>query len=342
MRGEIEQIPAVIGALLTAGDSRAKAAAERLRTADPPWISIVARGTSDHAAVYARYLIETHLGIPAGLAAASVVTLYGVRLEWSSGAVIAISQSGQSHDVVAVTQAARQAGALTLAITNDGASPLAEAADVVLTCDVGEERAVPATKTYVAELAVLAQLIAALRPESDLARSLPDLPEALAAAVVAGRAWVDSGVATAFDGADRCIVTSRGYNLATALELALKLKETIGLFAEAQSAADLLHGPLALASADIPILAFRPDGPAGRAGDEAITAIERRGGRPWIVGGPEVADRPHALSLDAPTTEALTPMAYVIPGYLLAEALARRRGINPDAPAGLRKITRTR
>jgi glutamine---fructose-6-phosphate transaminase (isomerizing) len=347
MRGEIGEIPVAIEALLADGRERAQDAAAAVRRAGPRWLSIVARGTSDNAAVYARYLVETYLGIPSGLAAPSVTTIYGRSLAWGGGMVLAISQSGQSPDVVGVITDARRAGALTVAVTNEPASPLGDAAEVVLPCGAGVERAVPATKTYVAELAVVAQLVAALEPASDLAAALPRLPAALRAAIEAGAGWLatddgtPSAVVAELAASDRCLVVSRGYNYATALELALKLQETTGLFADAYSAADLQHGPLAMAGPGVPVLAIRADGPGGIATDEAIAAVTARGSQPWVIVSGS-GSGPRRLAVRQALPEALTPLLYIVPGYLLVDGVARARGVSPDLPQGLTKVTRTR
>jgi glutamine---fructose-6-phosphate transaminase (isomerizing) len=343
MRREIEEIPAVVERILVAPDVRDVAAA--VVAARPRWIAIAARGTSDHAAVYAEYLLETHLGIPTGLAKPAVTTIYGASVDWSGGLVLAISQSGRSPDVVSVVTAARDAGALTVAITNDPSSPLAAAAAHALDCLAGPELAVPATKTYVAELATLAVLADAIQAGTDLRAGLRRLPEALRRAIERTDAWLAEDGAAAVDDlavADRALLVSRGYNLPTALELALKLKETCGLFAEAYSTADFAHGPLVLARSGIPVLAIRPDGEMGRLVDETVEAVRRRGGRVTIVGGLESGSGPSALGLPLELPEALTPLVFVVPGQLIVEATAREMGISPDAPDGLGKVTLTR
>jgi glucosamine--fructose-6-phosphate aminotransferase (isomerizing) len=344
MGREIGEIPAVVQRVLDAPQQLASAAAAITR-ADPRWIMIAGRGTSDHAAVYAQYLIETHLALPTGLVKPSVTTVYRTELDWRGGLVLAISQSGQSPDVVAVVAAARRSGALTLAITNEPASPLAEAAELTLEIHAGRELAVPATKTYVAELAVVAALANAIRPTAELGAALSALPGALRDTIVRTRDWLSGSGApavAAFVAADRALLVSRGFNLATALELALKLKETCGLFAEAYSTADFMHGPLVLARADVPTLAIRPDGPMGADVDATIAAVDARGGRMTVFGGSEAAPAPEVLSLPHSLPEALTPLLFVVPGQLLVEATAAGRGINPDAPAGLGKVTLTR
>jgi glucosamine--fructose-6-phosphate aminotransferase (isomerizing) len=259
--------------------------------------------------------------------------------------VLAISQSGQSPDIVAVVRAARAAGALTVAITNDARSPLAATAAWHLHCHAGRELAIPATKTYVAELAVVAALVAAIRPSAALADGLAALPRALRQTLLHTGRWLQGpGRAAVGDlaGADRALVVSRGYNLATAMELALKLKETVGLFAEAYSTADFAHGPRVLARRDVPILAIRPDGPMGVQVDDTLAGVAADGGRVTVIGGPEAArGREGSLALASVLPEALTPLLFVVPGQLLVEATAQARGLSPDEPVGLGKVTRT-
>lgn len=343
MRREIGEIPATIERIL-AGAADIEAVAAAISGAAPRWVTIAARGTSDHAAVYAQYLIETQLGIPTGLAKPSVTTLYDGRLEWRGGLLVAISQSGRSPDIVAVTAAARAGGALTLAITNDDDSPLAAAAEWALRCHAGRELAVPATKTYVAELAVVAALVGSIRAETGLRRALETMPDVLRGVEGATDAWLDRADAetAAFAGSEHTLVVSRGYNLATALEVALKLKETCGLFAEPYSTADFAHGPLILAGPGVPVLGIRPDGPVGAQVDRALEVIRGRGGRTIVIGAAETGAWDGALALPIDLPETLSPLAFAVAGQLLVEAVARRRGLDPDAPAGLNKVTLTR
>jgi glutamine---fructose-6-phosphate transaminase (isomerizing) len=344
MRREIGEIPATVDRILDEA-AAIRSVASTIARFGPRWVTIAARGTSDHAAVYAQYLIESHLGIPTGLAKPSITTLYQATLDWHGGLLLAISQSGRSPDIVAVTEAARTGGALTVAIVNEQGSPLAAAADEVLLCHAGRELAVPATKTYVADLAVLAGLVGALQPGSALLEGLESIPATLRTAEVATDRWLD-GIGSqldAFAAADRALVVSRGYNLATALELALKLKETSGLFAEPYSSADFAHGPLILAGPGVPALGIRPDGVMGGLVDGALETIEDRGGRAVVIGGAQAAEsRPDALALPIDMPESLTPLVFAVAGQLLVEAIARRRGLDPDAPPGLNKVTLTR
>lgn len=355
MRKEIEETPGVVRGLLRDAAAELDQVASAVLAAHPRHAVIAARGTSDNAGIYARYLIETYLGLPAGLAAPSVTTTYRARLDWRDALVISFSQSGESPDIRAVSEAARAGGALTIAVTNEPGSPLAASADYALTCRAGRERAVAATKTYVAELASIAALVARLAPGTDLARGLPGLPDALDGALAAGAAWVDRqpSLVAELAGAERAFVVSRGYNLATALEIALKLKETSLIMADGYSTADLLHGPVALASPGVPMVVFRPDGPMGASIDEGLAKARAAHSRPWVVGGRQAAELaraaaragsptdPQPLVIDDGLPESLTPLTYALPGQLMAEAVARARGMNPDAPEGLTKVTRT-
>lgn len=345
MRREIGQIPSVVERIVTTAAAELHLVAQAIRRDRPAWAMIAGRGTSDHAAVYAQYLVETHLGLPTGLVKPSVTTIYEAPVAWRGGLVLAISQSGQSPDIVAVVSAAREAGALTVAITNDPASPLAAAAEWSLDCHAGRELAVPATKTYVAELATVASLVASVEPTAELSGAIAALPAALHETIARAERWLDGPGSDAVRDhvdADRALLVSRGYNLATALELALKLKETCGLFAEAYSTADFAHGPLVLSQPGVPTLAIRPDGPMGTLVDETLAAVTARGGRAAVIGGIESAAHAGALALPTTLPEPLTPLVYVVPGQLVVEAVARRRGIDPDAPVGLGKVTRTR
>jgi glucosamine--fructose-6-phosphate aminotransferase (isomerizing) len=341
MAGEIREIPARIAELITGGHGEIVATAAAVAKAGPSWATIVGRGTSDHAATYGRYLFETLLGMPTGLAAPSVTSVYHASLDWRGGLLVAVSQSGESPDVVSVVEAARTAGAVTIAVTNATASPLAAAAEWVIDCRSGAERSVAATKTYVAELVVLAALVERIRPDEGLRRALSGLPAALDRTLERTNGWLAStAIVEEFAAADRALIVSRGYNLATALEIALKLKETCGLFADGYSTADLQHGPVALAATDVPVLAIRPPDDMGARVDDVVARLASSGGASWsIAAGPASGSRALGLDLDLPDT--LSPAALVIPGQLLAELVARRRGLDPDAPRGLSKITRT-
>jgi glucosamine--fructose-6-phosphate aminotransferase (isomerizing) len=353
MLREIRDTPFAVARLLSDGISEIQRAADAIRAVDPAWVSLVARGTSDHAAIHLRYLIETELGIPAGMAAPSTVTIYGADLRWRGGLVIAVSQSGRSPDLIAVVEAARAGGALAVAIVNDAASPLAAAADHVIDCRAGEELSVAATKSYVAQLAAGAALVALLAPSPALRAAIARMPGLLDDSLSVAQDAVNDGapIVAEFAASERSIVIGRGFEYPTALETALKLKETSRLFAEGYSSADFSHGPVVLTGPEVPILAIRPDGRMGPLVDEGIAAALATGSVPWVIGGSGLTadvpagmrpDRLIALPLPADLPEALASLATILPGQLLAEAVARRRGYDPDAPPGLRKVTLTR
>ena len=349
MRAEIDEIPGVVERALAEGDPDVERIAAAIRAFRPGWVSFAGRGTSDCVCTYGRYLVEVATGLPVVPAAASATTLYRAAHRWEHGLLVSVSQSGRSADIVAVSEAARRGGALTVAITNDPASPLAAAAEHVLPARAGEELAVAATKTYVACLVALAALVARWIGTRRLADGLERLPAVLRGTLHEAAPWIEaSGIVPAFAGAQQALIVSRGYDLATALEIALKLQETAGLFAIGYSTADLEHGPVALARADVPVLAIRPDGDAGRRIDGALERVRAIGARPWIVGGQETpsdlgAPRSDGHSLRLPLTLPIELQAacLILPGQLLAEAVSRARGRDPDRPAGLTKVTTT-
>lgn len=339
---EIREIPSRLAALVRDGRGEIDAAASAIASSRPRWASVAGRGTSDHAATFARYLLEAVLGMPSGLAAPSITSVYEAPIDWAGGLLVAVSQSGQSPDLAAVARAARAGGALTVAVTNDGSSPLAAAVSWVIDSRAGPERSVTATKTYVAELVVLAMLVEAVRPEAGLRRQLDRLPDEIDRVIAMSNNWLEATeVVGRFAAADRALVVSRGYNLATALEIALKLKEAAGLFAEGYSTADLQHGPVTLAAPSVPVLAIRPPGQMGARVDDVVGRLANDGSAPWTIdaGSDGAGDRALRLGLDLP--DLLSPAALVVPGQLLAEAVGLRRGLDPDAPRGLVKVTRT-
>ena len=331
---EIQEQPAALARVLADGRPEIEALAARIRAARPRFVVLAARGSSDNAARYGQYLFGVRNGFTCALAAPSILTLYGGRPAMTGALVLGISQSGASPDVVAVLAEARRQGALTAALTNDPASPLARTAEIVIGLHAGEERAVAATKTYLTALGALALLSTVLAEtgEDELAGA-PDLVrDALAA-----NAGLGPTDAAPFAGRERLVVLGRGYHYATAFELALKLKETSYVLAEASSTADFLHGPVAMVEEGLPALLVA----TGQAAPEVGPLVSRLPER--IV----VSDRQDLLagaSLPLPCPAApdwLSPLAAVVPGQLFAVALAKARGIDPDSPRGLRKVTET-
>jgi glutamine---fructose-6-phosphate transaminase (isomerizing) len=308
----------------------------------PRHIVFAARGTSDHAALYASYLTEIRLGIPAGLASPSAVTVYGARPDLRDHLVVAVSQSGGSPDLAEVLRVARDRGARTLAVTNAPASPLAEVAELVLDIAAGAERAVAATKTYTASLLTLALLVEGVRAgdgtidpgEHRALRALPSLAARLLTDPTA------TELTERYRFAAQLVTTGRGYAYPTAREAALKLMETSYLAALAFSGADLLHGPVAMTDADVPVVAVVGAGPAGESMRDVLTVVAQRRADLLIVGPRRV---PGALHLPTPEIdERHAPLLDILPLQQLALALALARGENPDTPRGLQKVTSTR
>ena len=295
-----------------------------------------ARGSSAHAATFGKHLIERHLGIPVAAIAPNIVTLYGQRLRLRNQLFLAISQSGRSDDVVECALMAKAAGARTVAIVNDTHSALAAACDLVLPMAAGPELSVAATKTFVASLGVLLQLVASWTRDIALARALDDLPDRLAAATE-----IDWSQALNVLAARQSLVTiGRGPTLAIAREAALKLKETCNLHAEAFSGAEFLHGPVSLVSTRYPILFFLPTDAAAASLQALATDLRLKGGSILMAEhGDPMAGRLPALPPSHPDTDAV---CLIQSFYALVVNLAERRGTDVDRPPHLQKVTRTR
>ncbi len=342
MATDIAEQPEVLARLLESGHAREIArVASVIAQRRPRHVVLTARGTSDHAALYAAYLAEIRLGLPAGLASPSSVTVYGARPDLSSALVIGVSQSGGSPDLCEVLRVARGAGALTLAVTNAPDSPLATTAELSVDISAGRERAVAATKTYTAELLALLMLIEGVRAGGALPdeerRALAALPE-LAAQVLADPTAAQ--LAPRYRFADRVVTTGRGYAYPTAREAALKLMETSYLAALAFSGADLLHGPLAMTDPEVPVLAVVDGGPGGAAMRGVLRRLGER--RADVVAiGPATPETAAAGILIPSVDERHAPLLDILPLQRLAHALALARGEDPDAPRGLKKVTST-
>jgi glucosamine--fructose-6-phosphate aminotransferase (isomerizing) len=290
-------------------------------------VVFLARGSSDNAAVFGRYLAELCAGRPAGLAAPSLYTRYHAEVDWHGYLMIALSQSGATPEIISTCRAVRSAGATVIGITNEPRSPLAAAVDLVLATEAGPERAVPATKTVTAQLAVLVTVAAALGQRSPVAGTLTGLPAAVEA--VLGDPGPARELAGRWRAIDRLVVAGRGLGYAAALETALKVAETTGILARGMSAADLYHGPIAAVYAGAPVLLVNAGGPA----DADLAALRL------------LLDSRQAETAGLPVPAALAEPAQVIAavvrGQQLASALALARGTNPDAPPHLTKVTET-
>ena len=337
---EILEQPAALARQLDRGRDDAEAVAREIRRFAPRWVMMAARGTSDNAARYAQYLLGVHNRLAVGLAAPSLFTLYDAPPRVDGALVVGISQSGQSPDIVAVVEEARSQGALTLAITNDPSSPLARAALLGLPVHAGEEHAVAATKTYTTELMALAMLSAAL--EGDAARwgELAEVPEHVGAAL-AQRESASLAAARCRE-AQRFVVLGRGFNYATAFEVALKIKETSYVLAEPYSTADFRHGPAAMLELGFPVLVVALRGKVGDAGALLDLLEARRADVLAISNDPVLLGRAGCALPIPDVPEWLSPLVAVVPGQWFALALALSRGADPDRPRGLSKVTHTR
>ena len=305
-------------------------------------VTLFARGSSDTAAVYGRYLLEIRANIPSSLGAPSVATLYRAAPDLRGNLAVIISQSGQTEELIEVAMWAKEYGARTIAITNGSDSPLANAVDIALITAAGPELAVPATKTYTAQLAALGVLGAAFAADAD------DLVAGLeAAAGKAHRLLAEDGaaeaVARAIADCAALVVTGRGYSLSSALEIALKAQEVCGIAAIGLSGADLQHGPSALERPDVPLLISAPPcGPCLAALHSCATTAAGRGAPVYCIGGDDHLRSLCDIAIPGPVLpEAIAPLVGVIPGQVLVEAIGRLRGVDPDQPIGLAKVTQT-
>jgi glucosamine--fructose-6-phosphate aminotransferase (isomerizing) len=309
---------------------------------DTRHVLFVARGSSDNACVYGRYLVETHAHRMAALAAPSVATHYRAKVDLSDTLVVCVSQSGETREIVETLEWATAQGARTVAVTNDGASSLAHAADLTLVTHAGRELAVPATKTYTTQLAAVAIIATAIAPDphaldADLAR----VPKEMAS-LIEQRGGVDEAV-EALAATSETLVTGRGLLLGTSLEIALKLEETCLRPVRGLSYADLRHGPIAIVDADMAAVVVAPkDGPVLGGLTEVATTLRDRGTRTIGIGGDDTFARACEVRMPGPNLpEPVAALAAVVPGQLMVEALARRLGLSPDSPRGLSKVTQT-
>ena len=342
LRDEILEQPAVAGRLLAAAAGDYRALADALSGRPPAFVLIAARGSSDNAALYAQYLFSVRNELVTALATPSTISLYGARPRMTGGLVIGISQSGTSPDIVGVLEEARRQGAPTVAVTNDPDSPLAAAATHVVQLRAGLERATAATKTYSAQLLAVALLSMALdEPSRDETADIARVPDLMAAAL--GAEEDARAVAARHADRDHCIVLGRGYGYATAREWALKLQELAQVSALPFSAADFEHGPLALAEPDLPILAVAPSGPSLDAQLALLQRLRREhGGRLLTLSDDAPArELDEGLPVPANVPGWLSPIVEIVPAQLYTYHLTIARGLDPEQPRSLTKVTRT-
>lgn len=339
-RDEIGQEPDLAAHLIESSRQPLDAIAEGFTRRRPRGFVIAARGSSDHAADYARYLFGRRHHALVSLAAPSLFTHYASPPDLEGQCVIGISQSGASPDVIAVIEEARRQGAMSVAITNHAESPIAAAAEFVLPLLAGAELSVPASKTYLTSLIALALISQAMAPDRGFEEALRQVPAKLQEAIAAeGELARPAGCITG----PRAIVLARGFNLCTAEEIALKLTETSYVLARAWSIADFVHGPIAVVEHGFPVLLV---GAGGSVATDVESIAARLGDYGCRVAGlfdaaTSPLDAEASVRIDSGLPEELTPMTLIVLGQLLANQVALARGIDPDAPRALRKVTRT-
>jgi glutamine---fructose-6-phosphate transaminase (isomerizing) len=334
--GEIREQPEVIARTTTVNAEPAKRVAEL--ASGCTHAVIAARGTSDNAGRYAQYVWGTRNGLSVGLTTPSLFSVYDRPPRLDGALVVGISQSGESPDIVSVLEEGRDQGRPTVAITNEPDSPLADVADVVIDLDAGEELAVAATKTYTAQLTVVALISEAMSGASGTIEGLPSLvDDALRQESRAAE------TAMAHAGMEYCAVLGRGFNQSTAFEWALKLQELTQVVAQPFSTADFLHGPIAVLEPGYPVLAVAARGPAIDDVIEVLRRCKEAGASLVAIGNDtrlaEVA--PDALELEPEIDEWLSPIPAVVLGQLFAYHLTLAKGLDPEQPRGLHKVTRT-
>ena len=342
MLEEIREQPAALERTLDAERKPIGKLRELLARDRPRLIMLVARGTSDNAAQFGRYLLEVTTGIPVSLAAPSIFTLYQAKFNFEGVLVIAISQSGESTDTNLVLERAREQGTRTIGITNESGSTLARLAEHVFLVHAGREKSVAATKTYTGQLLVLYLLAHALGANfavDDLAR-LPELAQA-----ALGLEPEIARRAERYRFMDHALVLGRGLNYSNAFEFALKLMETCYVIAERFSSADFLHGPIAMVEASFPAFLFAPAGVTWPGTREMIEKLAALKAETLIISDPSNREAAEfggrIVSMPMPLDELFTPIPYIIPAQLFAACLAEQKGLNPDQPRTISKVTRT-
>jgi glucosamine--fructose-6-phosphate aminotransferase (isomerizing) len=328
---EAAQAPAVVAAQFARNAPVMAALAEDLRRSPPPLVVTCARGSSDHAATYAKYLFETQLGIVTASASPSVGSVFEAKQQLRGALYLVISQSGKSPDLLRNAEAAREAGARVVALVNAEDSPLAQLAQTVVPLHAGPERSVAATKSYLASLSAILQLAAHWKNQRPLLDALASLPDGLRAAWNADWSSLTEGLADSHN----LFVLGRGLGLAAAQEAALKFKETCGLHAEAYSSAEVKHGPMALVGPGFPVLCFAQPDETGAGMLALASEFRARGAKVWVSsaqGDLPLVPAPHP---------ACAPLLTIQSFYRALNALALRRGHNPDVPPHLNKVTET-
>lgn len=338
MLEEIAQQPAVLEKTINEERAKYVTLGKHLRERDIDLIVLAARGSSDNAALFGRYLLEVTTGIPVSLSAPSVHTLYHAKLKLGRALVVGVSQSGEGVDINNVLERAKASGAFTLGITNNADSSMAKIADETLLTHAGLEKSVAATKTYTGQMLHFYMLAAALTDNSIAYETIPEF----AAQALETKAKVEELVQR-YAFMENCVVVGRGMNYGNSYELALKLMETCYVVAERFSSADFFHGPLAIVERRFPVILFAPPGVTKQGTVDLLARLHDLNADSFtITGDPEIAKlSSRSLMMDPEIDEFISPIPYIIPAQLFAALLAEAKGLNPDAPRSLSKVTRT-
>ena len=335
MREEILSIPDVTTRFLDGSRATLAAAGAKLREKNPPFLASIARGSSDHVTAFLKYSSELTAGIPVASLGPSVASIYGVTLKLGSAATLSISQSGKSPDIVSMTRAARESGALTVAITNVIDSDLARTSDLPIDILAGPERSVAATKSFISSAVAGLALIGHWTNDSKLLAAIDDLPAAMAKAIDCD--W--SPFAAALENENSLFVLGRGPSLAISNEIALKFKETSGVHAESYSAAEVMHGPKAIVGAGFPVLVLASRDAAEPSLVDAADRLADQGASVFLTS--DRTSKATALPFIATSHPLTDPLALLVSFYAFVEGFARSCGLNPDEPPHLRKVTET-
>lgn len=338
MLDEIAEQPAVLERTITAESKKYAQLGTFLRGREIDFVVIAARGSSDNASLFGRYLIEIKGGIPVSLAAPSVYTLYNAKLDLKRALVIGVSQSGEGDDINRVLESAKASGAFTLAITNEPESPMANIVDEVLQIHAGRERSVAATKTYTGQMLHFYMLANELaQTKLDLHRIPASVDKALEL-----RPQIEKLVQR-YVFMENCVVVGRGINYGNSYELALKLMETCYVVAERFSSADFFHGPLAIVERRFPVILFAPKGVTLKSSAELLDRLhELNADCLSITNADEIVGKSrNSLLLPGDIDEFLSPIPFILPAQLFAALLSEAKGLNPDTPRSLSKVTRT-
>jgi glutamine---fructose-6-phosphate transaminase (isomerizing) len=340
MLDEIHQQPATIERTIKHESKKIEGFAAGLKADRPRLIVLVARGSSDNAALFGRYLIEMTTGIPVSLAAPSIHTLYKARMDLRGALVIGISQSGEGVDINLTLENSKRCGATTLAITNEAESSMAKLSDETFLIHAGRERSVAATKTYTGQLLIF-HLLAGALSENGHKAEIERLPELAAASLTLQPCIAEIVERYAF--MEQCVVVGRGLNYANAFEFAIKLMETCYVVAERFSGADLLHGPIAMIDRGFPVFVFAPPGPTLKGTKELLEKLHGLGAETIVISSEPSALKSASRQIRIPErgAELLSPIPYIIPAQIFAALLAEAKGLTPDQPRSLSKITKT-